>query len=159
MLARDPKYPRVSAPKMQKLDEFQVRSWPEAAWHGSAGRSRPSPGASRRLAASVSRAARRLGSSLRVRRRQAACWRARAALQQPCLAVQALGLCVHRPQPLLTAAARFFAPQILKFPLTTESAMKKIEDNNTLVFIVDVRCVALRWLLRCAAALRCCAPC
>merc|ERR1712031_53003 len=29
--------------------------------------------------------------------------------------------------------------QILKFPLTTESAMKKIEENNTLVFIVDVR--------------------
>jgi large subunit ribosomal protein L23Ae len=29
--------------------------------------------------------------------------------------------------------------QILKFPLTTESAMKKIEDNNTLVFIVDAR--------------------
>ncbi|CAN1257629.1 60S ribosomal protein L23A, partial [Linum perenne] len=28
--------------------------------------------------------------------------------------------------------------QILKFPLTTESAMKKIEDNNTLVFIVDM---------------------
>ncbi|KAB2050502.1 hypothetical protein ES319_A13G251000v1 [Gossypium barbadense] len=28
--------------------------------------------------------------------------------------------------------------QILKFPLTTESAMKKIEDNNTLVFIVDI---------------------
>mmetsp|Transcript_40658 Transcript_40658/g.115102 ORF Transcript_40658/g.115102 Transcript_40658/m.115102 type:complete len:146 (+) Transcript_40658:65-502(+) len=28
---------------------------------------------------------------------------------------------------------------ILKFPLTTESAMKKIEDHNTLVFIVDVR--------------------
>ena len=26
---------------------------------------------------------------------------------------------------------------VLKFPLTTESAMKKIEDNNTLVFIVD----------------------
>ena len=26
---------------------------------------------------------------------------------------------------------------IIKFPLTTESAMKKIEDNNTLVFIVD----------------------
>jgi large subunit ribosomal protein L23Ae len=26
--------------------------------------------------------------------------------------------------------------QILKFPLTTESAMKKISDNNTLVFIV-----------------------
>ncbi|CAN0045998.1 unnamed protein product [Choristocarpus tenellus] len=29
--------------------------------------------------------------------------------------------------------------RIVKFPLTTESAMKKIEDNNTLVFIVDVR--------------------
>ena len=28
---------------------------------------------------------------------------------------------------------------ILKYPLTTESAMKKIEDNNTLVFIVDLR--------------------
>ncbi|XP_072506050.1 large ribosomal subunit protein uL23-like [Notamacropus eugenii] len=26
---------------------------------------------------------------------------------------------------------------IIKFPLTTESVMKKIEDNNTLVFIVD----------------------
>ncbi|KAI3878562.1 hypothetical protein MKX03_006031, partial [Papaver bracteatum] len=28
---------------------------------------------------------------------------------------------------------------ILKYPLTTESAMKKIEDNNTLVFIADIR--------------------
>uniref|UniRef100_A0A2K6V154 Large ribosomal subunit protein uL23 n=1 Tax=Saimiri boliviensis boliviensis TaxID=39432 RepID=A0A2K6V154_SAIBB len=28
---------------------------------------------------------------------------------------------------------------IIKFPPTTESAMKKIEDNNTLVFIVDVK--------------------
>ncbi|RZC92582.1 hypothetical protein C5167_029360 [Papaver somniferum] len=28
--------------------------------------------------------------------------------------------------------------QILKYTLTTESAMKKIEDNNTLVFIVDI---------------------
>ena len=28
--------------------------------------------------------------------------------------------------------------QVLKCPLTTESAMKKIEDNNTLVFIVDI---------------------
>lgn len=27
--------------------------------------------------------------------------------------------------------------RIVKNPLTTESAMKKIEDNNTLVFIVD----------------------
>ncbi|CAA0813924.1 60S ribosomal protein L23a-2 [Striga hermonthica] len=30
--------------------------------------------------------------------------------------------------------------QILKYPLTTESVMKKkIEDNNTLVFIVDIQ--------------------
>ncbi|XP_057989520.1 60S ribosomal protein L23A-like [Hevea brasiliensis] len=29
--------------------------------------------------------------------------------------------------------------QILKYPLTAESAMKKIEDNNTLVFIADIR--------------------
>nr|XP_044997131.1 60S ribosomal protein L23a-like [Jaculus jaculus] len=28
---------------------------------------------------------------------------------------------------------------IIKFPLNTESAMKKIEDNTTLVFIVDVK--------------------
>eukprot|EP00983_Pelagomonas_calceolata_P127757 1161442-Pelagomonas_calceolata.AAC.5 len=28
---------------------------------------------------------------------------------------------------------------VLKSPLTTESAMKKIEDNNTLVFMVDLR--------------------
>merc|ERR1712106_419755 len=34
--------------------------------------------------------------------------------------------------------------QILKYPLTTESAMKKIEENNTLVFIVDVRASKLQ---------------
>ena len=28
---------------------------------------------------------------------------------------------------------------LFRYPLTTESAMKKIEENNTLVFIVDVR--------------------
>ena len=28
---------------------------------------------------------------------------------------------------------------VIKFPLTTKSAMKKIEDNNTLVFTVDVK--------------------
>ncbi|KAK2095080.1 hypothetical protein P7K49_026496 [Saguinus oedipus] len=28
---------------------------------------------------------------------------------------------------------------IIKFPLTTESAMKKIEGNDTLVFVVDVK--------------------
>lgn len=31
------------------------------------------------------------------------------------------------------------ACNIIKFPLTTEAAMKKIEDNNTLVFIVHTR--------------------
>lgn len=46
----------------------------------------------------------------------------------------------------LTKIVTFFFPPcrldhyaIIKFPLTTESAMKKIEDNNTLVFIVDVK--------------------
>merc|ERR1712093_574338 len=29
--------------------------------------------------------------------------------------------------------------RIIKYPLTTESAMKKIEELNTLVFIVDVK--------------------
>ena len=28
---------------------------------------------------------------------------------------------------------------IIKHPMTTESSMRKIEDNNTLVFIVDIR--------------------
>jgi large subunit ribosomal protein L23Ae len=31
------------------------------------------------------------------------------------------------------------ATSIIKFPLTTESAMKKIEDHNTLVFITHLR--------------------
>ncbi|KAF7995096.1 hypothetical protein HCN44_004568 [Aphidius gifuensis] len=34
---------------------------------------------------------------------------------------------------------RMDAYNIIKFPLTTEAAMKKIEDNNTLVFIVHTR--------------------
>lgn len=57
----------------------------------------------------------------------------------------------HRPKTLKRSRTpkypRISAPprnkldhyQVLKYPLTTESAMKKIEDNNTLVFIVDVR--------------------
>lgn len=57
----------------------------------------------------------------------------------------------HRPKTLKKARnpkyPRISAPprnkldhyQILKYPLTTESAMKKIEDNNTLVFIVDIK--------------------
>ena len=57
----------------------------------------------------------------------------------------------HRPKTLKRARTpkypRISAPprnkldhyEVLKYPLTTESAMKKIEDNNTLVFIVDLR--------------------
>ena len=29
--------------------------------------------------------------------------------------------------------------RVIRSPLTTESAMKKIEDNNTLVFLVDIK--------------------
>eukprot|EP01059_Diplonema_ambulator_P001169 TRINITY_DN10922_c0_g2_i2.p1 TRINITY_DN10922_c0_g2~~TRINITY_DN10922_c0_g2_i2.p1 ORF type:complete len:157 (+),score=72.33 TRINITY_DN10922_c0_g2_i2:61-531(+) len=58
----------------------------------------------------------------------------------------------HRPYTLKTGPApkcpRHIAPvvkkndafSVIKYPLTTESAMKKIEDTNTLVFIVDTRC-------------------
>merc|ERR1712179_887342 len=35
------------------------------------------------------------------------------------------------------------AYNIIKHPLTTESAMKKFEDNNTLVFIVDKSSIKL----------------
>lgn len=34
---------------------------------------------------------------------------------------------------------RMDAFNIIKYPLTTEAAMKKIEDNNTLVFLVHSR--------------------
>mmetsp|Transcript_72312 Transcript_72312/g.200446 ORF Transcript_72312/g.200446 Transcript_72312/m.200446 type:complete len:148 (+) Transcript_72312:45-488(+) len=34
---------------------------------------------------------------------------------------------------------KFDKYRIIKRPLTTESAMKRIEDNNTLVFIVDTK--------------------
>ena len=34
---------------------------------------------------------------------------------------------------------KFDAYQIIKYPLTTESAMKKIEEINTLVFLVDIQ--------------------
>ncbi|KAF2318689.1 hypothetical protein GH714_010086 [Hevea brasiliensis] len=36
--------------------------------------------------------------------------------------------------------------QILKYPLTAESAMKKIEDNNTLVFIAGIRATRRRFV-------------
>merc|ERR1712216_634826 len=43
------------------------------------------------------------------------------------------------PRKYRARTTRLDRYQILKYPLTTESAMKKIEENNTLVFIVDVR--------------------
>ncbi|XP_025090774.1 60S ribosomal protein L23a-like isoform X2 [Pomacea canaliculata] len=43
------------------------------------------------------------------------------------------------PRKSAPRANKLDAFRIVKFPLTTESAMKKIEDNNTLVFIVDKR--------------------
>uniref|UniRef100_A0A7S0N6A2 Large ribosomal subunit protein uL23c n=1 Tax=Chlamydomonas leiostraca TaxID=1034604 RepID=A0A7S0N6A2_9CHLO len=57
----------------------------------------------------------------------------------------------HRPKTLqrtrtpkyvrtsTNSISKIDAHSVLKAPLTTESAMKKIEDNNTLVFIVDLR--------------------
>ena len=57
----------------------------------------------------------------------------------------------HRPKTFQRAREPRFARKValgaprldefdvVKFPLTTESAMKKIEDNNTLVFVVDAR--------------------
>lgn len=39
----------------------------------------------------------------------------------------------------IPSAPRMDAYQVLQFPLNTESAMKKIEEYNTLVFIVDRR--------------------
>jgi len=43
------------------------------------------------------------------------------------------------PRKSVPKRNRMDAFNIIKFPLTTESAMKKIEDNNTLVFIVHLR--------------------
>merc|ERR1719292_86327 len=43
------------------------------------------------------------------------------------------------PRKSTPARNRMDAYSIIKHPLTTESAMKKIEDNNTLVFITDIK--------------------
>jgi large subunit ribosomal protein L23Ae len=43
------------------------------------------------------------------------------------------------PRKSTPARNRMDAHNIIKHPLTTESAMKKIEDNNTLVFICSMR--------------------
>merc|ERR1712183_1121545 len=44
------------------------------------------------------------------------------------------------PKKSVPSRARLDKFSVVKYPLTTESAMKKIEDNNTLVFIVDPKC-------------------
>lgn len=47
----------------------------------------------------------------------------------------------RKPKVLAKASKSVEAPKaydVIKFPLTTESAMKKIEENNTLVFIVNI---------------------
>merc|ERR1712179_424156 len=41
------------------------------------------------------------------------------------------------PRRSVPRKSKLDAFSTVKYPLTTESAMKKIEDNNTLVFIVD----------------------
>ncbi|XP_063225560.1 uncharacterized protein LOC134532716 [Bacillus rossius redtenbacheri] len=43
------------------------------------------------------------------------------------------------PRKSVPRRNRMDAFNIIKFPLTTEAAMKKIEDNNTLVFIVHLK--------------------
>jgi len=43
------------------------------------------------------------------------------------------------PRRSVPGRARFDQYRILKFPLTSESAMKKMEDHNTLVFICDTK--------------------
>jgi large subunit ribosomal protein L23Ae len=43
------------------------------------------------------------------------------------------------PRKSVPQRPRFDQYRIIKFPLTTESAMKKMEDHNTLVFICDVK--------------------
>merc|ERR1712179_158396 len=43
------------------------------------------------------------------------------------------------PRKSTPARNRLDAYNIIKHPLTTESAMKKIEDNNTLVFLTNIK--------------------
>lgn len=43
------------------------------------------------------------------------------------------------PRKAIPRRNRMDAYNIIKHPLTTESAMKKIEDNNTLVFVCNIK--------------------
>ena len=72
------------------------------------------------------------------------------------------------PRKSIQSEPRLDASKIVQHPLNTESAMKKIEENNTLVFIVDTKankrqirealkklydvdCVKINTLIRCVA--------
>jgi large subunit ribosomal protein L23Ae len=44
-----------------------------------------------------------------------------------------------RSLPKVKGVSKFDKYRVIKAPLTTESAMKQIEENNTLVFLVDVK--------------------
>merc|ERR1719447_144372 len=44
------------------------------------------------------------------------------------------------PRKSTPSKPKFDEYSVIRYPLTTEAAMKLIEDNNTLVFIVDRRC-------------------
>ena len=52
------------------------------------------------------------------------------------LSLPRAGLFPRKSAPKVSRLDQF---AIVKHPLTTEAAMKKIEENNTLVFIVDVK--------------------
>ncbi|PLN74811.1 ribosomal protein L23/L15e core domain-containing protein [Aspergillus taichungensis] len=43
------------------------------------------------------------------------------------------------PRTSIPHGTRLDSNKVILYPLNTESAMKKIEENNTLVFIVDVK--------------------
>jgi large subunit ribosomal protein L23Ae len=50
-----------------------------------------------------------------------------------------LGRVPKYPRKSVPSKPSLDAHTIIKFPLNTESAMKKMEDDNTLVFVCDVR--------------------
>merc|ERR1711902_128975 len=52
------------------------------------------------------------------------------------------------PRKSTPSRNRMDAYNIIKHPLTTESAMKKIEDNNTLVFMYDINISKVNTLVR-----------
>merc|ERR1719311_1949613 len=52
--------------------------------------------------------------------------------------------CPKAPLKSVSKLAKLDKYSIIKHPLTTESAMKKIEEINTLVFIVDIKATKLK---------------